>query len=100
MNTCETGDLVKETDIPRILNLPLAIDDIAINKDADPHRIKITIRGGHTDIEEAGCKETKPVYTVRDAESGKTATANSLEEALEALKQETGVEEYQLDMAS
>lgn len=62
------GDLIKATDIPKTLNLPLEIDGVKINKDAEAPKENINRKGGHTDIKEAGAKNTKQLYTVTDEE--------------------------------
>ena len=57
LSECCAGDLINATDIPKTLNLPLELDGIKINDNAEVSHSPIMQKGGHTEIEEAGCKD-------------------------------------------
>ena len=97
LQKCGSGmDLVKSTDIPKILNLPLEIGGTAINKNAVVVRAKFdkTQTGGHTDIKEAGCKTTKTVYTVTDKTNNIQYQNTDFDTAVDSLKHKSGVKDY------
>lgn len=97
---CSGIDLVNETDIPNILNLPLKLDGIDVKKDGKNKKDAIKEKGGHTDISEAGCKNKKTYYTVTDDNTNESYKHEKLDTAVDSLKARTGAEEYKLDYAS
>lgn len=100
LSKCEDIDLVNSSDIPRKLNLPSEIDGVKINKDAILAKADNIVPGGHTDIEEAGCKNSRKVYTLSDTINKQHYSSDNLNTALDSLKNRTKVKEYQLDYAS
>lgn len=93
-------DLINASDIPRTLNLPLEIDGAKINDKAVAPKEKVSVTGGHTDIEEAGAKNTTHTYTVTDEKRNKSYTAPDSASAVDSLKVRTGVHEYNVKKAS
>ena len=100
LSKCEDIDLINASDIPRTLNLPLELEGVKINQNASVQKTKITQKGGHTDIEEAGCKNTKNSYTVVDKKNNQSFTWHDKDAAVDSLKARTGVEEYEVIEAS
>lgn len=100
LSKCDDIDLVNSSDIPRRLNLPLEIAGIRINKDAVPKKTVNIVPGGHTDIREAGCKNSRILYTVSDKDKQQQYTSDNLDIALDSLKGRTKIKEYKLDYAS
>lgn len=99
LSKCEDIDLVNSSDIPRKLNLPSEIAGVKINKDATLAKANI-VTGGHTDIEEAGCKNSRTIYTLSDTINKQRYSSDNLNTALDSLKNRTKVKEYQLNYAS
>ena len=100
LSKCEDIDLVNSSDIPRKLNLPSEIAGVKINKDATLAKANNIVPGGHTDIEEAGCKNSRTIYTLSDTINKQRYSSDNLNTALDSLKNRTKVKEYQLDYAS
>lgn len=100
LSKCEGIDLINASDIPRTLNLPLELEGVKINQNASVQKTKITQKGGHTDIEEAGCKNTKKSYTVVDKKNKQSFTWHDKDAAVDSLKARTGVKEYEVKKAS
>lgn len=89
-------DLINATDIPKTLNLPMEINGIQINEKAEPHKVKI-VNGGHTDITEAGKRDSIDVYTVTDKRNNSTYTNTNLNDALDSLKKKNNTEKYKVE---
>lgn len=100
LSKCENIDLINASDIPAKLHLPLNIDGVGLNKNTNPERNKITATGGHTDIKEAGCKNTHTEYKVEDKQNNQSYMDKNLETAVDSLKSRTNVKDYELKFAS
>lgn len=100
LSKCDDIDLVNSSDIPRKLNLPVEIAGIKINKDATLAKLEKIVSGGRTDIEEAGCKNSRKIYTLSDTINKQRYSSDNLNTALDSLKSRAKVKEYRLDYAS
>ena len=95
-------DLIKSTDIPGVLNLPLEIDGVKIKTDTIPAKENLNPEqlGGHTDITEAGCKGKTTIYTVTDKSRNLQYRNENLNTAVDSLKNKSGTKEYRLEYAN
>lgn len=100
LSKCDDIDLVNASDIPKTLNLPLELEGVKINQNASVQNTKIAQTGGHTDIQESGCKNTKTTYTATDKQNQKSFTWHDEKAVVDSLKVRTGVEEYEVRKAS
>ena len=78
------------------MNLPLEIGGVAINQDtvAVKQKFNKAQMGGHTDIQEAGCKNARTMFTITDKTNNVQYQNSDLDVAKDSLKQKTGVKEY------
>ena len=100
LSKCHDIDLVNASDIPKTLNLPFELEGVKINQNASAQKTKIVQTGGHTDIQEAGCKNTKTTYTATDTQNKKSFTWHDEKAVVDSLKVRTGVEEYEVRKAN